>query len=486
MPTLNNTETTHPNKIIQSIADNLVLVEGGSFNMGSDNYDDEGPIHEVRLSSYHISKYPVTQAQWQAVMGNNPSHFKGDSRPVEQVSWEDCQAFIKKLNQLTNKCYRLPTEAEWEYAACGGNKSRGYTYSGSNNLDEVGWYDENSGDKTHAVGQKKPNELGLYDMSGNVYEWCNDWYGGDYYGQSPTSNPQGPSSGSDRVCRGGSWGDGGAWLCRSTDRFNCLTPSNRYSDLGFRLVSDNIDLEVLQSIADNLVLVEGGSFMMGGDSYNNERPIHEVRLSSYHISKYPVTQAQWQAVMGDNPSEFKGDARPVECVSWEYCQVFIQKLNQLTGKHYRLPTEAEWEHAARGGNKSRGYTYSGSNNLDEVAWYWENSGKETHAVGQKKPNELGLYDMSGNVYEWCNDWYGGDYYIQGWMINQLGLSNDWYGGDYYGQSPTSNPQGPSSGSDRVFRGGSWYDYAPFCRSAYRYFLTPSYRGYYLGFRLVSQ
>jgi formylglycine-generating enzyme required for sulfatase activity len=488
MPTLNNTETTHPDKNIQSIADNLVLVEGGSFMMGSEkgekgSCDDEHPLHEVRLSAYHISKYPVTQAQWQAVMGNNPSHFKealtmvrlmsmmhnqshfkGDTRPVENVSWEDCQEFIKKLNQLTGKQYRLPTEAEWEYAARGGNKSRGYTYSGSDNLDEVGWYDENSGDETHAVGQKKPNELGLYDMSGNVWEWCNDWYDSDYYGKSPTSNPQGASSGSSRVNRGGSLRND-AQNCRSVLRYDD-TPSSRYGNLGFRLVSDNIDLEVLKSIADNLVLVEGGSFNMGSeDGEDWERPVHEVRLSAYHISKYPVTQAQWQAVMGNNPSNFKGDARPVEQVSWEDCQLFIKKLNKFTGKQYRLPTEAEWEYAARGGNKSRGYTYSGSNNLDEVGWYDSNSaGLETHAVGQKKPNELGLYDVSGNVWEWCNDWYDED---------------------YYGQSPSSNPQGPSSGSGRVCRGGGFCNLPEDCHSAYRISCMPSDLGFGLGFRLVS-
>lgn len=223
----------------------------------------------------------------------------------------------------------------------------------------------------------------------------------------------------------------------------------------------------VNGVSFEMVEVEGGTFQMGSSSSGetNEVPIHSVTLSSFSIGKTEVTQGQWQAVMGNNPSYFKGDTRPVEQVSWEGCQEFIVKLNRLTGKQYRLPTEAEWEYAARGGNKSRGYTYSGSNNLDEVAWNTDNSGSETHAVGQKRANELGLYDMSGNVYEWCNDWYDED---------------------YYGQSPSSNPQGASSGSDRVHRGGSWGNYAQYCRSAYRNDGTPSFRNGRLGFRLVSQ
>ena len=182
-----------------------------------------------------MGKYEVTQAQWKAVMGSNPSRFKGDNLPVENVSWDDVQAFIRKLNQLTGKRYRLPTEAEWEYAARGGNKSRGYKYAGGNNIDEVAWYDGNSGERTHPVGKKRPNELGLYDMSGNVWEWCSDWYDEDYYGNSPQNNPQGPASGSSRVFRGGSWLNY-AILCRSASRYYS-TPDSRYGLIGFRLVS---------------------------------------------------------------------------------------------------------------------------------------------------------------------------------------------------------------------------------------------------------
>ena len=219
----------------------MVKVEAGSFDMGATPemrslqypYDDEKPDHRVTLTkNYYIGKYEVTQALWQVVMGNNPSRFKGDDLPVERVSWKRCQDFISKLNSLTGKRFRLPTEAEWEYAARGGNKSRGYRYSGSNTLGDVAWYGDNSGSKTHAVGTKQPNELGIYDMSGNVSEWCQDWRGS--YSSSPQTNPTGAVSGSYRVDRGGSWLYS-AWFSRSSSRGG-RTPGGRHGDLGLRLV----------------------------------------------------------------------------------------------------------------------------------------------------------------------------------------------------------------------------------------------------------
>ena len=214
----------------------MVFVEGGTFDMGatseqgSDAWSNEEPVHEVTLSSYHIGKYEVTQDLWEAVMGSNPSSFTGVRRPVEGVSWDDCQEFIRKLNSLTGQNFRLPTEAEWEFAARGG-KSNGYKYSGSSMIDDVAWYDDNSGYTTHNVGTKSPNELGIYDMSGNVWEWCSDWYG--EYISSAQTNPKGPDSGSLRVLRGGSWGSL-AGYCRVSFRFD-NAPDYRYGNLGLRL-----------------------------------------------------------------------------------------------------------------------------------------------------------------------------------------------------------------------------------------------------------
>ena len=216
----------------------MVKVEAGSFNMGAtpemkSPYEVEKPVHRVTLTNnYYIGKYEVTQALWQAVMGSNPSHFKGDALPVEQVSWKDCQKFITKLNRLTGKNFRLPTEAEWEYAARGGNKSRGYRYSGSNTIDDVAWYENDALSQTHPVGTKQPNELEIYDMTGNVMEWCQDWYGS--YSSSPQVNPTGAASGSYRVVRGGGWSDS-ARDCRTSDR-DFISPGGRSSDLGLRLV----------------------------------------------------------------------------------------------------------------------------------------------------------------------------------------------------------------------------------------------------------
>ncbi len=222
-------------KISEQITD-MVLVKGGTFQMGSNESDDEKPVHSVTLSDFLIGKTEVTQNQWRDVTGNDPSNFKNcDNCPVEMVSWDDIQEFIQKLNQKTGKNYRLPTEAEWEYAAKGGNQSRGYTLSGSNTIDEVAWFFKNSGLRTNPVGQKQQNELGLYDMSGNVSEWCSDWYGSEYYQSSPSSNPKGASSGSYRVYRGGSW-DLDARSCRVANR-DRNAPDYRDNALGFRLVS---------------------------------------------------------------------------------------------------------------------------------------------------------------------------------------------------------------------------------------------------------
>lgn len=221
---------------VNGVSFKMIKVESGTFRMGSTTGDsDEQPVHSVTLSKdYYIGETEVTQELWTTVMGSNPSCFTSDSQlPVERVSWNDCQTFITKLNSLTGGNFRLPTEAEWEYAARGGNKSAEYTYSGSNTIEDVAWYSVNSGDKTHTVKTKSPNELGIYDMSGNVWEWCSDWYGN--YSSAAASDPTGASSGSSRVIHGGCFGNV-AIDCRCTYRFQ-YTPSSAYDHLGLRLAS---------------------------------------------------------------------------------------------------------------------------------------------------------------------------------------------------------------------------------------------------------
>ena len=465
---------------VRGVTFKMIYVEGGTFTMGAtpeqgeDAYGDEKPAHEVTLSDYYIGETVVTQALWKAVMGNNPSRFKGENLPVEWISWHDCKEFISKLNALTGKNFRMPTEAEWEYAARGGSKSRGYKYSGSNRLGDVAWYEDNSGGKTHEVGYKRPNELGLYDMSGNVWEWCSDWYGA--YSSASQTNPKGPDSGTYRVFRGGCRFNF-ARYCRCSDR-NYNDPDERGNGDGLRLcLFDNeesepsSDIPIVKTYSANgvsfdMIKVEGGTFTMGAtpeqgvDAWSDEKPAHKVTLSDYYIGKTEVTQALWETVMGNNPSRFKGENLPVEKISWNDCKEFISKLNALTGKTFRMPTEAEWEYAARGGSKSRGYTYSGSNRLDDVAWYMDNSGGKTHEVGYKRPNELGLYDMSGNVWEWCSDWFGD-----------------------YSSSAQNNPKGPDSGTGRVRRGGSWGSVAWSCHCSSREIRGPGNRNCLLGLRL---
>ena len=243
--------------------------------------------------------------------------------------------------------------------------------------------------------------------------------------------------------------------------------------------NDNILKFTVKGVSFNMVKVEGGTFMMGAtseqgsDVYEWEKPTHQVTLSSYYIGQTEVTQALWKAVMGTTVSQQRDKANtywplrgegsnyPRYYISWDECQSFVAKLNQLTGKRFRLPTEAEWEYSCRGGNMSRGYKYSGSNTIGDVAWYKDNSNSETHPVATKSPNGLGIYDMSGNVWELCQDWYG-----------------------KYSSNAQTNPTGASSGSYRVSRGGCWFSFANYCRSSNRSNLSPDRRSSYVGLRLA--
>ncbi|MBO4613793.1 MAG: formylglycine-generating enzyme family protein [Bacteroidales bacterium] len=231
---------------------------------------------------------------------------------------------------------------------------------------------------------------------------------------------------------------------------------------------DSIVFITVGSLTIEMVYVKGGTYTMGctdeqdDDCWEAESPVHSVTLDDFYIGKYEVTQGLWQEVMGANPSRFKGnDSLPVENVNWDDCKKFIQKLNKMTGKNFRMPTEAEWEYAARGGKKTKKTKYSGSDNIDKVAWYWNNDTVITHKVGTKHPNELGIYDMSGNVKEWCSDWFG-----------------------KYKNYSQVNPVGPSSGSERIVRGGDCAAKAGYSRVSCRIGYEPYTRINRLGLRLV--
>jgi formylglycine-generating enzyme required for sulfatase activity len=481
----------------------LIAVPGGTLVM-------EGG-HRVNLKPFLIGKYPITQRQYQAVMGQNPSHFKGNlDCPVECVTWDDAIAFCQKLSQILKQTIDLPSETQWEWAARGATKSKGFEYAGSNNLEVVGWYWENSGDKrlsgdwdydkitknncrTHLVGQKKPNELGLYDISGNVWEWCKDkWtYNSNVLPLDGTPLNQGGDS-SLRAVRGGSWNDDTDY-CRCVQRVRNF-PGNRDNDQGFRVIlfpstpsphglasstsqvltpQVPIGSPVPVSSAVNLtnkvfhlpnnggklelIAVPGGTLVMEGG--------HRVNLKPFLMGKYPITQWQYQVVMGQNPSYFEGNLDcPVECITWQDAIAFCEKLSKVLKQNIDLPSETQWEWAARGATKSNGFEYAGSNNLEGVGWYDKNSGNTTHPVGQKKSNELGLYDMSGNVWEWCKD---------KWTKNANVLPQD----------GTALTQGGNL-DGRAVRGGSWVSPPWVCRSAYRFNNSRDLRGNTYGFRVA--
>ena len=382
---------------------------------------------------YWMGKFQVTQAQWEAVMGENPSEFPDAENPVENVSWNDCQKFLKKINaqpaaKASGLVFRLPEEDEWEYA-CRASSTGKYcriadgTEISEDTLGEVAWFDEAVFmGSTHPVGQKKPNAFGLYDMHGNVKEWTATADGGLH---------------ARRVYRGGGWSSS-AKGCESSCR-NWYSPSSRIHNLGFRLCASPAKARTVDPAVEGIIA-----------------SMVPIPGKDYRMGKFPVTQAQWKAVMGENPSEFEGADNPVENVSWDDCQEFLEKLNaqpaaKASGLVFRLPEEDEWEYACRAGAegdycKLADGTEIEEETLDEVAWFYDNSDGTTHPVGRKKPNAFGLYDMHGNVRE-------------------LTATAD--------------------GERRVDRGGGWDFLAGGCESSNRNRRSPGYRSVDLGFRLCA-
>ena len=430
---------------VNGVKFNMMCVEGGTFTMGAGS-----DAHQVTLSDYYIGETEVTQGLWKAVMGGElppRQEIMGDEYPVADISMVDCRRFVERLTELTGRHFRIPTEAEWEYAARGGVKSKGYKYAGSDDINEVAIWkgtvrlDEN-GKEIYApepVMTRKPNELGIYDMSGNLAEWVNDWNG--EFNLYPQINPTGPTTYtttySHRVhYRGGCW-TFPEYKCEVTFKqpknVPSITDPNRgFNGIGLRLVLSDEEPFKMVYLNDSTRIVL--------------RPVKGEKYD-YYIGETEVTYALWKAVMGTVLGVEETDNKPVSRVSWDDCQKFIAKLNELTGLHFRLPTEAEWEYAARGGSRSNGYMFAGSNDIDSVGWYMINSDSTDHCVAQLMSNELGIYDMTGNVWEWCQDYYD---------VNQ---------------------------TMHVVKSGSWFDAATACRIDARTGRAANYKSF-IGFRIV--
>ena len=680
----------------------MLLVPAGTFTMGcsaSTQYgcgSEESPTHQVTLSAFYIGRYEVTQAQWTAKMGSNPSYFvpsngysSDTTKPVESVTW-DMIASTGGFMSVTG--LRLPTEAEWEYAYRAVTTTAFHSYAlsptegqpnGFNDdtlLENIAWFNGNSGYESHAVGGKLANGLGLHDMAGNVWEWCQDWYSGTYYASSPLTNPTGSATGTSRLLRGGHFWNSSN-VCRASNR-DYDQPDDRHSYIGFRVArapepqptitsitptsgstaggtaititgtsltgatsvtvggvaatsvavvsstsitavtpvgtagaksvevttpggtatatnaftyitpvptitslsplfgstaggtaititgtsltgatsvtvggvaatsvvvvsstsitavtpagtvgAQSIEVTMPSGSASlasaftyvvpngwyivleqapnaavvtnvtlrsaitasglpwrvqdtssgiEMLLVPAGTFTMGCSASTqygcqpDESPTHQVTLTqAFYMGRYEVTQAQWTAKMGSNPSQFQGSSypdaanRPVERVSWNMIASGSTSFMSLTG--LRLPTEAEWEYTYRAATTTAFHSYAAQPNgfsddtlLGNIAWYSPAAGSQTHAVGGKLANGLGLHDMAGNVWEWCQDWYGP-----------------------YSSGSVINPTGPSTGTNRLLRGGDWFYSQGLCRASRRVDYTPDgVVSGNLGFRVV--
>jgi formylglycine-generating enzyme required for sulfatase activity len=495
----------------------------GEFMMGSPEgetgrrYDEQQ--HYVKLThGYWIADTPVTQELWAAII-KRPMEiaFKGDRNPMERVSWEDSQEWLSLLtDQVLDMDARLPTEAQWEYACRAGSSEKYYFGTDISKLHEYCWFQDNSLNRTHAVKGRIPNAWGLWDMLGNVWELCQDWHGN--YPTDTEINPTGPDKGTERVIRGGSWFDVADFLrvaSRGSD-----PKTRRAFNVGFRFVISDESVQLkspLQSrvtvsvtkpayqdpfwksgrkpdwvsdygtdkygawcefqvprhdgngqVTQRMRWIKPGTFLMGSIGEENKLAIrdetqHEVTLTQgYWLADSQITQELWRCISGKNPSRFSGDNHPVEQISWNDCQEWLQNvLQKVPTLQLSLPTEAQWEYACRAGSTGA-YCFDDPEELTTYGWFDQNSRNKTHPVKQLQPNSWGLYDMHGNVWEWCSDWYG-----------------------EYEKSAQLDPTGPANGASRVIRGGCWDDPAPSLRSACRVRNVPGIQNNYLGFRIAG-
>ncbi|WP_293207659.1 MULTISPECIES: SUMF1/EgtB/PvdO family nonheme iron enzyme [unclassified Microcoleus] len=496
-----------PEDLGNGIVLEMVYIPGGTFMMGSPNdeagrEDDESPQHQVTVPAFYAGKYPITQAQWEAVMGNNPSYLKGEKLPVECVSWYDAVEFCEKLSETTGKTYRLLSEAEWEYACRAGTTTP--FHFGETITPELVNYITESNEPTD-VGSFPPNAFGLYDMHGNVEEWCSDkWL--DNYDGAPTDGSSWESGNNCRMLRGGSWANDPS-NCRSAVR-SCEQPIYGERFNGFRVAcvaaqpptpnkiiadeklspAETFQFEVItlyqwgrivkteqrqaeyfsenlgRGVSLEMVKIPGGTFTMGPpDIYTvsgDRIPQYRVTVPTFYAGKYAITQEQWEAVMRNNPSCFKGEKRPVENVSWYDAVKFCEKLSQTTRKTYRLLSEAEWEYACRAGTTTAFHFGETCHCISpEVVNYDTNYSTD---VGSFPPNAFGLYDMHGNVWEWCSD---------KWHDNYDAARTD--GSSW--ETGTNN--------HRLMRGGSFYsDFN--CQSATRDHSAPNDVCWARGFRVA--
>ncbi|MCP5022365.1 MAG: formylglycine-generating enzyme family protein [bacterium] len=473
----------------------MVLIPAGTFSMGSDamagdpyyNSSSQQPVHDVTISQdFWMGRHEVTQTEYSALIGSNPSLVSGAKRPVEQVSWNDAVAYCTALtaqekalgNLPVGYEYRLPTEAEWEYACRAGTTTEfnvgadlycadarfNYSFHGNSSC---------GSSSTVNVGSYPANAFGLHDMHGNVSEWCLDTYSS--YSVGAVTDPF-VTGGPDRVFRGGSWAHSSD-VCRSAGRYSWI-PSNSNGRVGFRVV---LAPEHTLPVA-GMVLIPAGTFSMGSDAaagvpYNNnseQQPVHDVTISQdFWMGEHEVTQAEYSALIGSNPSYNSGANLPVEQVSWNdavaYCTALTaQEMalgNLSAGYEYRLPTEAEWEYACRAGTTTEFNVGADLYCADARFNYSFHANSScgtsgTIDIGNYPANAFGLHDMHGNVSEWCLDTYSS-----------------------YSAGAATDPF-VTGGPDRVFRGGSWAHSSDVCRSAGRYSWIPSNSNGRVGFRVV--